>query len=116
MYPDKAGPCPPLLRVRGLCPQDGPPLSLGQQLRRLQQLQVFFPLPPLRVRLLHFHRLLRAQVFPSVLVPLPGLARSEAIILSLFLFSWDVSMRFLSGIFFTRTISIWGSGFDFRGI
>ena len=43
---DQAGPRPPLLRLRGLHAQDGPPLSLGQQLCRLPQLQ---GLPPPRV-------------------------------------------------------------------
>mmetsp|Transcript_8657 Transcript_8657/g.19796 ORF Transcript_8657/g.19796 Transcript_8657/m.19796 type:complete len:201 (-) Transcript_8657:372-974(-) len=41
----EAGPDSPLQRVQALRPQDGPPLPLGEQLRRPPQLPVFLPFP-----------------------------------------------------------------------
>ena len=60
-------PSSPLFSVWLLCPQDGPPLPLGEQLCRLQQLQVLCPLPPLRSPLLSVRGSLLPQVFPQVL-------------------------------------------------
>lgn len=52
---DQAGPRAPLQYMRPLRAQDGPPLSMGQQLRLLLQLQVFHAFPRLRSVILYVH-------------------------------------------------------------
>merc|ERR1712156_930999 len=64
---NKARQGPPLLCVWNVCPQDGPPLSVGEQLCGLQQLQVFRPFPDVWTPLLPLCRPYKLEIFSSVL-------------------------------------------------
>lgn len=55
MSPRQTGQGAPLLRLRGMRPQNGPSLSLGQQLRLFLQLQILHAVSGIRAALLHLH-------------------------------------------------------------
>lgn len=63
MSVDKAGSCTSLQCVSHVRSQDGPSLSVGEQLRGFSQLQVLHAIPGVRPALLYVHRC----NFPSIL-------------------------------------------------
>ncbi len=75
MFAHQAGPSASLQRVWNVCSEDGPPLPVGQQLRRLLQLQVLCTFPRLRPVLLHLRGVIYAQVLFTILVSRVAIGR-----------------------------------------